>query len=198
MLEVRRAAARPVGTAPDRGPGSSLGSSLAWVVVGRAPRPGGRGSVVVMTRVPLAGAEVYEWVALRRVSGGEVTKVDHRWWESDHQIPGYLTGALAQLLARGLVRLLDPNPSGSARGVARAVLTTTGAERYEHLCQSALQLPAAQLLTLCQRFIDNDPDPLGDTCPVWSPAAITTPDRPHGNNSEPLPGHSGAGPRTGP
>jgi hypothetical protein len=40
-----------------------------------------------MTRVPLADAEVYEWVALRRVSGGGVTKVDHRWRESDHQIP---------------------------------------------------------------------------------------------------------------
>jgi hypothetical protein len=115
-----------------------------------------------MTRVPLAGAEVYEWVALRRVSGGGVTKVDHHWLESDHQIPGYLTGALAKLLASGLVRLLDPNPS--ARGVARAVLTTTGADRYEHLCQSALQMPAAQLLTLCQRFVDDEPDPSGNTC----------------------------------
>jgi hypothetical protein len=194
MPDVRRAAARRAGTAPGRGPGSSLGSPPAWVVVGREPRLRGRGSVVVMTRVPLAGAEVYEWVALRRVSGGGVTKVDHRWRENDHQIPGYLTGALARLLARGLVRLLDPG----AGGVARAVLSTTGAERYEHLCQSALQMPAAQLLTLCQRFIDNDPDPSGDTRSAWSPEASTTPDRPHGSNPEPLPGHSGAGPRTGP
>jgi hypothetical protein len=95
MPEVHHAAARPAGTTPDRRPGSSLASSPAWVVAGPAPRPQGRDSAVVMTRVPLAGAEVYEWVALRRVRGGGVTKVDHRWRESDHQIPGYLTGALA-------------------------------------------------------------------------------------------------------
>jgi hypothetical protein len=115
-----------------------------------------------MTRAPLAGAEVYEWVALRRVSGGGVTKVGHRWLESDHQIPGYLAGALATLLASGLVRLVNPNQN--AGGAARAVLTNTGAERYAQLCQSALQMPAAQLLTLCQRFLDDDPDPSGSTC----------------------------------
>jgi len=117
---------------------------------------------VIMTRAPLAGPEVYEWVALRRVSGGGVTKVGHRWLESDHQIPGYLTDALAKLLTSGLVKLVNPEPS--AGGVARAVLTNTGAERYEQLCQSALQMPAAQLLTLCQRFVDDDPDPSGSTC----------------------------------
>jgi hypothetical protein len=31
-----------------------------------------------MTRAPLAGAEVYEWVVLRRVSCGGVAKVGHR------------------------------------------------------------------------------------------------------------------------
>jgi hypothetical protein len=116
-----------------------------------------------MTRAPLAGAEVYEWVALRRVSGGGVVKVDHRWLESGHQIPGYVVGALAGLLARGLVMLVDPDPP---RGVAvRAVLTNAGVDRYERLCQRALQMPAAQLLALCRRFVDDDSDPVSGTAP---------------------------------
>ena len=40
-----------------------------------------------MTRVPLAGVEVYEWIALRRVSVGGVTTVDGRWLESGHRLP---------------------------------------------------------------------------------------------------------------
>lgn len=114
-----------------------------------------------MTRAPLAGAEVYEWIALRRVRGGEVAKVGHRWLDSGCQVPGYLTGAFARLLAGGLVILLDPDPS--TKGIARAVLTTAGTERYERLCQRALRTPAADFLALCQRFVDDDPDPVRHT-----------------------------------
>ena len=114
-----------------------------------------------MTRAPLAGVEVYEWIALRRVCGGGVTKVDHRWLESGHRVPGYVTNSLATLLAGGLVMLVDPGPS--AETMARVALTSAGAARYEQLCQRALQLPAAQLIALCRRFVDDDPDPVRGT-----------------------------------
>ncbi|MGH3772781.1 MAG: hypothetical protein ACRDRW_15555 [Pseudonocardiaceae bacterium] len=110
-----------------------------------------------MTRVPLAGAEVYEWVALRRVSGGEVVKVGDRWLESGHRVPGYLTDTLVGLLAGGLVMLADPG----AEAMAWVVLTNTGADRYEWLCQQVLLLPGAQFIDLCRRFVDEDLDPVG-------------------------------------
>ncbi|MBV9730180.1 MAG: hypothetical protein JO309_12415 [Pseudonocardiales bacterium] len=118
-------------------------------------------------RPPLAGAEVYEWIALRRVSIGGVTKVDHRWLESGHRVPGYVIGALARLLAGGLVMLVAPGPSAgtSAGTTARAALTSAGFARYERLCQQALRMPAAQFIALCRRFVDGDPDPARSTAP---------------------------------
>jgi hypothetical protein len=47
--------------------------------------------------------------------------------------------------------------------MGRAALTHAGIDRYEQLCQRALQLPGAQFIALCRRFIDNDPDPIGST-----------------------------------
>jgi hypothetical protein len=108
-----------------------------------------------MTR--LAGAEISEWVALRRVNGGGVAQVGGRWVESGHRLPGHLGVALGGLLAGGLIRLVNLDPTtGLTR---RAVLTHAGVERYERLCQRALQLPAAQFITLCRRFIDDNPLP---------------------------------------
>lgn len=111
-----------------------------------------------MTQAPLAGAEVYEWVALRRVSAGGVTQADHRWLANGHRVPAYIAGALARSLATGLVILLHP----SAGGVSRAILTASGHDRYEQLLHQALQLPAAQFIALCQRFIDEDPNAVTD------------------------------------
>jgi hypothetical protein len=133
---------------------ASTNRSPTWAI--QAPTP-----VVVMTQASLAGAEVYEWVALRRVSAGAVTKAEHRWLANGHQVPAYIAGALARSLATGLVILLDP----SAQGVARAVLTASGHDRYEQLLHQALQLPGAEFLALCRRFIDDDPDPVGNTSP---------------------------------
>jgi hypothetical protein len=116
-------------------------------------------------RAPLAGVEVYEWSALRRVSLGGVTKVDHCWLESGHRIPSYIAGALARLLAGGLVTLVNRDPDPSAGTIARAALTSSGVDRYEQLCQRALRMPAAQFLALCRRFVDDDPDPLTGTAP---------------------------------
>ena len=103
---------------------------------------------------------MYEWIALRRVSIGGVTKVGHRWLESGHRIPGYVAGALSGLLAGGLVMLLDPDPSA---GMTRAALTHAGTDRYARLCQRALRLPGAEFIALCRRFVDEDPDPLSGT-----------------------------------
>jgi hypothetical protein len=105
----------------------------------------------------LAGPEVSEWVALRWVNGGGVAQVKGRWVESGHRLPDHLAVVLGGLLARRPIRLTNPD---SATGItATAALTHAGIDRYEWLCQRALQLPAAQFITLCRRFIDDDPLP---------------------------------------
>ncbi|MGH3773040.1 MAG: hypothetical protein ACRDRW_16875 [Pseudonocardiaceae bacterium] len=104
-----------------------------------------------------------EWVALRRVGGGGVTKVGDHWLESGDQVPDYVAGALAGLLAGGLVMLVDPDPDPDPGAVARVALTNTGADRYEWLCQQVLLLPGAQFIDLYRRFVDEDPDPVGGT-----------------------------------
>ncbi|MEO7193980.1 MAG: hypothetical protein ABIZ05_04035 [Pseudonocardiaceae bacterium] len=108
-------------------------------------------------RAPLAGAEVYEWIALRRVGGGGVTKVGDCWLDSGHRVPGYIAGALPGLLADGSVMLLDTDLGA----VARIARTNAGTDRYEQLCQQVLLLPGAQFLSLCRKFLDDDPDPAG-------------------------------------
>jgi hypothetical protein len=166
VRQVRRGAGDGEPAGIDRGPGSAPGSSPAWVVVAdpaSQPRYRGQRPVAARTRAPLAGIEVYEWIALRRVSNGGVAKAGHRWLESDHRVPGYVAGALARLLASGLATLVDPDPDPSVGAVARVALTSTGFARYERLCQQALRLPAAQLIGLCRRFVDGDPDPVRGT-----------------------------------
>ncbi|MBV9139314.1 MAG: hypothetical protein JO115_00040 [Pseudonocardiales bacterium] len=37
--------------------------------------------MTVVARVPLAGADLYDWIALRRVSGGGVVKLGEGWLE---------------------------------------------------------------------------------------------------------------------
>ncbi|MBV9011961.1 MAG: hypothetical protein JO272_07915 [Pseudonocardiales bacterium] len=111
----------------------------------------------------LADPEVSEWVALRRVSHGGVTQAGGRWVENGHRLPGHLAVALGGLLARRLIRLVNPDPTTG--NICRTVLTYDGVDRYEQLSQRALQLPAAQFIALCRRFIDNDPDPIGDASP---------------------------------
>jgi hypothetical protein len=80
---------------------------------------------------PLAGADLYDWMALRRVSEGGVTRMGDRWLDSGHRVPGYVANALTELLQRTLVTLADPDPGG----MRRSALTDSGAARYERLCQ---------------------------------------------------------------
>jgi hypothetical protein len=107
----------------------------------------------------LAGSEVFEWVALRRVNHGGVAQVNGRWVESSHRLPGHLAVALGGLLARRLIRLTNPDPTTGLTGTAS--FTHAGIDRYEQLSQRALQLPAAQFIALCRQFVDDDPDPIG-------------------------------------
>lgn len=96
-------------------------------------------------------------VALRRVNHGGVAQVNSRWVESGHRLPGHIAVALGGLLARKLIRLTNPDPTIGI--MSTASLTHAGIDRYEQLSQRALQLPAAQFITLCRRFIDDDPLP---------------------------------------
>lgn len=103
----------------------------------------------------LSEADLYDWITLRRVSDGGVTRQGNRWMDHGRRVPGYLTDALAALCHTGLVTLTGPPPGD----LARAVLTDTGTARYEQLCQSALGLSAAQFTALCGGHGENDPNP---------------------------------------
>ncbi|MGH3778319.1 MAG: hypothetical protein ACRDRR_21690 [Pseudonocardiaceae bacterium] len=113
-----------------------------------------------MTWAPLTGADLYDWIALRRVSSGGMAKLGDRWLDSGHRIPGYVTEALAVLCGDGLVTMADPEPGR----MARPALTDVGAARYQQLCeqrQTALRVPAARVGTTCGRLGVNDTDPAG-------------------------------------
>jgi hypothetical protein len=98
----------------------------------------------------LTGADLYHWLALRRVSAGGVTKLGDRWRDHGHRVPDYVTDALTALRQDGLVTLTDPHPGG----MARAALTDAGTARFEQLRQLALGISAAQS-TATLRWADN-------------------------------------------
>lgn len=111
---------------------------------------------------PLTGADLYDWIALRRVSEGRMARMGDCWLDFGHRVPGYVADALTELLAGGLVTLADQDPYG----LRRAALTDSGAARYESPCQLrqlALQVPAPRFGTTCQRAGTDDPDPPGGT-----------------------------------
>lgn len=112
--------------------------------------------MTLIKRVPLAGVDLYDWIALRRVSGGGVVKLDPVWLESGRRVPGYVTDALTALCQRGLVTLTEPDP------IARAAFTDAGTDRYELLCQQrheALQISVPQHVCTCRRVGADNLDP---------------------------------------
>lgn len=86
-----------------------------------------------MTRASLSGADLYDWIALRRVNDEGVVRVGEWWLDRGHRVPGYVTDALAELYRRELVVLGDPD--STAGYMARAALTDSGSARYVVLCQ---------------------------------------------------------------
>lgn len=106
-----------------------------------------------MIRVPLSGVDLYDWMALRRVSDGGVARLGEWWLDWGHRVPGYVTDALAELCRRELVVLRDPNPTAGC--MARGALTDSGACRYEQLCwqrKTALRVSALQCGASCARL----------------------------------------------
>lgn len=84
-----------------------------------------------MAQVPLAGSDLYDWIALRRVSGGSVATKLGRWFEAGRRVPGYVTDTLTDLREAELITVIDPDMSG----MARVALTDVGIARYDVLCQ---------------------------------------------------------------
>lgn len=84
-----------------------------------------------MIRSPLAGSQLYDWIALRRVSGGGVATKDGRWFYVGRRVPGYVADTLPALHQAGLLRVDAPSVSG----IARVALTEAGIARYDALCQ---------------------------------------------------------------
>lgn len=95
--------------------------------------------MTAMAGASLTGTDLNHWIALRRVLDGEVTRLDGCWRDHGHLVPGYVTEALDELLADGLVTLADPDPVADSR--ALAALTNTGIARFEQLCRTALAVP---------------------------------------------------------
>jgi hypothetical protein len=88
-----------------------------------------------MAKASLTGTDLFHWIALRRVFDGEVARWSGCWHDHGHRVPGYVTGALDELLAEGLVMLTDPDPM--AEDAVPAALTDAGAARFKHLCDTA-------------------------------------------------------------
>lgn len=97
-------------------------------------------------QAPLSGADLYDWIALRRVSDGLVAIQNGLWLESGRRMPGYVTDTLTALAEQRLVTLAKPDPWG----MARATLTGAGSIRYEQLSRqrkTALRVPPPQFGT---------------------------------------------------
>ncbi|HJT04921.1 MAG TPA: hypothetical protein VJ757_15035 [Pseudonocardiaceae bacterium] len=92
-----------------------------------------------MRQAPLAGSNLYDWIALRRVSAGGVATRGGRWFDAGRRVPSYVADTLAELRKTGLVAVSDPDVSGAA------ALTGTGIARYDALCEQRQRaLPSAE------------------------------------------------------
>ena len=82
---------------------------------------------------------------VRRVAAGEMTRLDGSWLDHDYLVPGYVTDALNELLASGLVTLTDP----TTRNVFPAALTTREARASSNYAKQLwdCSLPGAQFCT---------------------------------------------------
>jgi hypothetical protein len=123
-----------------------------------------------MTRAPLTGADLYDWIALRRVSGGGMAKLGDRWLDSGHRVPGYVTEALVVLRGDGLVTLADSQPGGMARPhspTSALPATSSYASNGKQPCgcpPHASAPPAADLVSTTLTR------PAAQHCPTKSPA----------------------------
>jgi hypothetical protein len=84
-----------------------------------------------MTRVQLSGADLYDWIALRRVNDGGVAKMGDRWFDGGRPVPGYVADALTALRDKRLLVLAEVD----VWCMQRAALTDAGTVRYKRLCE---------------------------------------------------------------
>lgn len=116
--------------------GAHPARSLPAPTNGDGPRPdlppnqgGGR-----RRAAPLTGADLYDWIALRRVNDGGIAKAGDRWFDSGLRVPGYVTDTLTALCTNRLVVLADGD-DWDMWSMRRATLTAAGTTRYQQLCQ---------------------------------------------------------------
>ncbi|MFN2497000.1 MAG: hypothetical protein ABR608_14005 [Pseudonocardiaceae bacterium] len=85
----------------------------------------------------LAGRDLIEWIALRRVSeGGVATPEQGRWWlQNGLAVAGWLHDPLNDLVATQHVTLTPPDPD--CCGMRRATLTAAGWTRFAELTDLA-------------------------------------------------------------
>jgi hypothetical protein len=75
--------------------------------------------------------EAIEWLVLRRVHEGSVTKLDGHYFRRG-QLVDYLADTLDELVGRGLLALGQPDPIGQQQ----VCVTHAGQHRYAELCPS--------------------------------------------------------------
>ncbi|MGH3914768.1 MAG: hypothetical protein ACRDTC_15370 [Pseudonocardiaceae bacterium] len=80
----------------------------------------------------LTGTALREWMALRRVGEGAVTKLGTHWLDHGRPVPCFLPDTLNDLTHTGLITLTDPDPLLGGRH--RATITPAGHTHYRQLC----------------------------------------------------------------
>ncbi len=83
-----------------------------------------------MTRARLTGVDLYDWIALRRVSEGGIARMGDHWFDGGFRVPCYVTDALTVLYDNDLVTLIDVD----GWCLQRAELTEAGKARYAQVC----------------------------------------------------------------
>ncbi|MGH3533507.1 MAG: hypothetical protein ACRDQG_02185 [Pseudonocardiaceae bacterium] len=77
--------------------------------------------------------DLYEWLALRRVSRGGVAKRGDRWLDGGRPMPCFLPEKLDELIQARLVTMTDSDHDNT--GQCRSALTDAGAARYAALTE---------------------------------------------------------------
>ena len=80
---------------------------------------------------PLVGRDLLDWIVLRRVSNGTVTRFVRVWCYRGRKMGDHLVPVLEWLLADGLIMFVSDDPAGQQR----VLLTDTGCARFSELDQ---------------------------------------------------------------
>ena len=97
---------------------------------------------------PLAGPDLYAWMALRRVHGGGVARFEGCYYDSGRRMPCFLPDVFDELAEAGLLTLAEPDP-GTA-GLRRAALTSEGCARLAALSERESQWARRPLHAGCE------------------------------------------------